>query len=108
MAEAQYRDPVRSVNQEFLSGLELISQKVYPLPGSKCRGGDRDKRFTHLPSGEAEAVLFTHVATIRHRGSGAFFVAFKETKDAIYLQQQDPVKYPKWLMESELKETDLR
>lgn len=106
--EPKLKDPVRSVNQEFLNGLEVVSNKVYPLPGAVLRGGDRDKRFTHLPDGTAQAVVFNHVATIRHRGSGAFFVAFRETKDAIYLQQQDPIKHPQWLMESQMKEAELR
>jgi hypothetical protein len=103
----QYKDPVRNVNKEYLDGLEVLSSKVFALPGAKCRGGDRDPRFSHLAPGTAEAVLFDHLATIRHKDSGMIFVAFRQTLDALHLEQSSVIKYPKWLMDSDVKKTEL-
>lgn len=103
----QLKDPVRNINQEYLHGLEVLSNKEYPLPGAKCRGGSTDPRHTHLQTATAEVVLFNHLATIRHKGSDMLFVAFRQTMDALYLEQQDPSKYPSWLMASPEKSTEL-
>lgn len=107
MSETKYKDPVRQVNQEFLHGLEVLSNKEFPLPGARCQGGERDPRFSHLDPGTAEMTLFNHVATVRHRQSGTMYVAFKKTMDALHLEQQDPTKYPVWLMDSSVKKTEL-
>lgn len=107
MPDIHYRDPVRQVNNEYLLGLEVVSNKEMPLAGARCAGGDRDPRFSHLESGTAEAVLFNHLATIRHRPTGMWFVAFKKTLDALHLEQSDPGKYPQWLMDSDVKKTEL-
>lgn len=101
------KDPVRNINQEFLQGLEVLSNKEFPLPGARCRGGDRDPRFSHLAPGTAELVLFNHLATIRHPKSGMVFVVFRQTLDALHLEQQDPIKYPTWLMDSAQKKSEL-
>ena len=102
------KDPVRSVNQEFLQGLEVVSNKEFALPGAICKGGDRDPRFSHLAPGTAGAILFNHLATIRHAKTGTVFVAFRQTMDALHLEQQDPVKYPVWLMDDKVKKSELR
>ncbi len=107
MAGVQLRDPVRNVNQEFLHGLEVLSNREFPLPGARCKGGDRDPRFSHLESGTGEALLFQHLATIRHKTSGVLFVAFRKTLDALHLEQTDKAKYPEWLMDSNVKKTEL-
>lgn len=107
MPETQFRDPVRNINQEYLQGLEVISNKEMPLPGARCKGGSRDPRFTHLAPGTAETVLFEHLATVQHKPTGVIFVAFRKTMDALHLEQQDPVKYPQWLMDSTTKKTEL-
>jgi hypothetical protein len=107
MPEINYKEPVRLVNHEYLIGLDVLSQKEYPLPGATIRGGDRDARFLHLVSGTAEAVIFTHQATVRHRASNMVFIAFKKTLDALHLEQQDTNKYPKWLMDSDVKKSEL-
>lgn len=98
---------VRNINQDYLASLEVVSNKEFPLPGARCRGGVTDPRFTHLSSGTGEALLFTHLATVRHRGSGMVFVAFKKTMDALHIEQQDTNKYPQWLMDSDVKKTEL-
>ena len=107
MPEAGFKDPVRNVNQEFLQGLEVLSNKEFALPGARCKGGDRDPRFSHLAPGTGEMTLFTHLATVRHVRSGTVYVAFRKTLDALHLEQTDPVKYPAWLMDDKVKKTEL-
>lgn len=107
MSELQLKDPVRPINRNYLQGLEVISARTYPLPGARCKGGDRDPRFKHLMSGTGEAILFEHLSTVRHKDSSMFFVAFRQTMDALYLEQNDPEKYPQWLMDSGVKKTEL-
>ena len=107
MTEPKFKDPVRSINQEFLQGLSVLSNKEFPLPGAVCRGGDRDPRFKHLSPGTGEMCLFTHLATIRHNPTGSYFVVFQKTLDALHLEQQDPTKYPEWLMDSNFKKGEL-
>lgn len=107
MPELQFKDPVRSINAEWMQGLEVVSNKEYPLPGAKCRGGSVDPRHTHLQKDTAEVLLFVHLATVRHNPTNTWFVVFKQTMDALHLEQQDTEKYPKWLMDSQLKKTEL-
>lgn len=102
----ELKHPVRNINAEYMSGLQVLSNKEYPLPGAHCRGASKDARHTHL-SGTAEVVLFNHIATVRHKPTNTWFVVFKKTMDALHLEQQDPTKYPKWLMDSSLKEGEL-
>lgn len=104
--ETKLKDPVRNINPEYLQGLEVLSNKEFPLPGSKCKGGSVDIRHKHL-SGAAEVVLFDHLATVRHKSSSMVFVAFRKTMDALHLEQNDPTKYPSWLMDSSVKKTEL-
>jgi len=63
----------RSVNVEFLTGLELVSTKIFPLPGGVGRRQNPtayDPRLTHLsgltPVGD-EVVYYEHIATVRHK-----------------------------------------
>lgn len=102
-----YRDPVRNINQEYLHGLEILSNKKFPLPGARCKGGSVDPRFTHIDSSTGEMLFFEHLATVRHKASDMVFVAFQQTMDALHLEQKDPAKYPKWLMDSKEKSTEL-
>lgn len=101
------KDPVRNINNEFLQNLEVLSNKEMPLPGARVRGGDRDPRFSHLPTGTAEMVAFNHLATIRHKSTETIFVVFRKTLDALHFEQHDPEKYPSWLMDSSVKKTEL-
>ena len=101
----------RQVRPEFIQGLEFVSTKVYPLPGAVFdRSGDRDPRLTIAAvSGMPEnnkVCYYEHIATIRHRQTGVMYVVFRETMDALLAQQQDPVKFPKWLMDDPVKHTD--
>jgi hypothetical protein len=50
---------------------------------------------------------YEHLATIRHTATGTYFIVFRQTKDAQLMEQQDPIKYPKWLMEGAVKDAEL-
>ena len=102
----------RSVNVEFLAGLELVSNKVFPLPGGVGRRQNPtayDPRLTHLsgltPVGE-EVIYYEHIATVRHKATNQFFVAFKETMDAFLARSTDLQKYPEWLMKQPNKQAE--
>jgi len=107
-----YRDPVRNVNQEYLANPEIVSNKVYPLPGATFdRVGEPDKRLQLSPSNiqqNNKVTYFEHIATVYHRPSKKYFVAFRETMDALYARQTDMNKYPAWLMDSERKKSELK
>ncbi len=106
----------RQVDTAFADALEVVSNKVYDLPGAAFqRSGERDSRLgATLYLGAAAAgpatadrvCFYEHVATERHRGTGVMYVLFRETKDAQLAQQQDPVKYPAWLMFHPVKDTE--
>ena len=104
--------PGRTINPEFLSKLELVSDKIFPLPGaSVMRGNYLDPRIRNwnipgLSNGE-KVCLYEHIATVRHQPSDTFFVAFRQTMDCLLIEQKDPDKYPEWLMKSEAKKTEL-
>lgn len=107
-----YRDPVRPINQEFLSRLEVVSNKIYPLPGATFeREGEIDERLdlpaSNIPQ-NTKITYFEHLATVYHASSKRYFVAFRETMDALMARQTDPIKYPKWLLDGPLKRTELK
>lgn len=104
------RDPVRNINPEFLAGLTLESNKVYPLPGGfgPRMNNEIDPRLTHLqgtPKGDV-VPYYEHIATVRHGNTNKFFIAFRETMDAFLARQQDPQKFPEWLMKDPRKQAE--
>jgi hypothetical protein len=111
-----YKDPVRNVDNDLLSHLEVVSKKIFPLPGATFdTTRNPDARLPHLkpmsglPGGEVRKITYyEHVATIRDFRSNKFFVAFRQTKDAQMLEQLDPVKYPEWLIKDKIKDTELK
>lgn len=109
-----YRDPVRNVNNEFLAGLEVVSNKIYPLPGATGeRIGDCDSRLTQLRimsniPRTSKICYYEHIATVRDRKTNKFFVAFRQTMDALLEEFKDPTKYPEWLMKSDMKRAELK
>lgn len=111
MSEVQSpRGPVRSVNAQFLQGLSVVSNRVYPLPGGVCQKVVTDSRLTHLASLTDlpdTICLFEHVATVFHKDTNQFFVVFRKTMDALLHEQQDSKLYPQWLMDSAVKATEL-
>ena len=101
----------QQVQPEFLDGLEMVSNKIYDLPGAVFdRKGSRDARLgagISVGLGDTNKVCYyEHVATIRQKSTGIFFVCFRETMDAILEQQKDPIKFPKWLMNDPKKDTE--
>lgn len=97
------------VDMEWMSGLELLDTKVYPLPGAVHRRvAGPDPRLSHLSARNDDVVCFyEHIASLRHKPSGEVFVVFRQTMDALLLEQQDPVLYPEWLMKSRAKKAEL-
>jgi len=123
MNEINFRDPVRPVDMEIVERLELLDNHVYPLPGGafprRVVQAGIDPRLRHLglmvtgggivkPAELDWVVLYEHLATVRDRGTKKLYVAFRETMDALLLRQNDPVKFPEWLMKHPVKKTELR
>lgn len=115
IVNAGYKHPVRNINPEILDRLTLEDAKIYPLPGATGRRptGAPDPRLSQLQGSQPDEVCFyEHVATIRYHDPNSpnkdtFFVAFRQTMDALLLEQQDPEKYPEWLMKDPVKRTEL-
>ena len=109
----QYRDPVRNLNLEVLSNLEMVDTRVYPLPGGKGRRwiNEIDPRLTNLiktgatPKGD-DVVFYEHIASVRDKRTKVFYIAFRETADAQLARERDPIKYPEWLMKSPEKQRE--
>jgi hypothetical protein len=110
----KFRDPVRNVNKEFLAGLETVSNKIYPLPGATFRRGiDIDPRLSklHAMAGtplKDEITYYEHIATVRNRVDNRYFIAFRQTMDALLIDFKDPTKYPEWLIKSDIKKAELK
>lgn len=98
----------RKIDQEFLSQLEITDDRRYPMPGSTTLNPG-DSRI-HLSSNVArpsnEVILAEHLATIRHRSSGRVFQVYRDTVDALFLESQDLIKFPKWLMDDPRKQQE--
>jgi hypothetical protein len=104
----KYRDPVRPLNMEFLQNLELVSDKIHPLPGAMGgRLNVNDPRISDDAKKTSQEVCFyEHLATIRHKPDSTYYVAFRETMDAFLARQMDFDKYPKWLMNDRQKQAE--
>jgi hypothetical protein len=118
-----FRHPVRPVNHEVLSRLTLEDATIRPLPGASGRRpqGEPDSRLSHLVQpqvglGEAlpdEVTFYEHLATVRYKNplsssDDQFFVAFRQTMDALLLEQSDKALYPEHVMKSDVKKTELK
>ena len=102
-----YRDPVKNINPEFLQRLELVSDKIHPLEGSKGRKlNDEDIRVDDAAKTGDETVFYEHIATVKHKDSSSYYVAFRETMDAFLARQMDFEKYPTWLMNNTQKQAE--
>jgi len=95
---------------EFVSHLEIQDRAIYPLPGGVIKRGSSlvvDPRLKVADIKSTDTfVIYEHIATVLHRPTKRQYVAFRETKPAQYIRQQDPVKYPVWLMESAGKDRE--
>jgi hypothetical protein len=121
----------RSINPALLGSLELVSDKIHPLPGATGRRleSEYDKRLSGLtgtPTGD-NVTYYEHIATLRDKASRGFFVAFRETMDAFLARfavcgctspafdargqcqnclKWDPTRFPEWLMKSPEKQAE--
>jgi hypothetical protein len=106
----EFRDPVRNINPEILSNLEMVSTKVMPLPGGVGRriGNEHDPRLSGLskfgptPVGDT-TTYYEQIAVVRDKRDGLYYVAFRETPDALLVRNNDLEKFPEWLMKSKEK-----
>ena len=108
------------INREFLSGLELMQHKIFPLPGAQLprRLVEDDDRIGPKPMiiggasvGPKDSDIITfheHLATVKHPPSRQMFVAFRQTLDFLLRQQKDPVRFPRHLMLHPFKRTELK
>lgn len=110
MEQAHSKLKTKEISSEFVRNLELVSAKIFPLPGAKFdKGNYSDSRIHTLPTlNDNKIVLYEHIATIRHRPTDKFFIAFRQTMDCLFVEQKDIAKYPEWLMKSQQKTTELR
>jgi hypothetical protein len=115
--DLKLRDPVRPLTQSMLawaSELEIVDLEVYPLPGGQQRRTwAPDPRLVHLKaslSAKSTDVVtyYNHIAALRHKKDGLVFVVFRETKDALLARQTDSERFPLWLMDSPVKNTELQ
>jgi hypothetical protein len=99
---------LKGVNEEFLNGLELISDKIHPLAGAVGRRlNTEDVRVKNTAKMQGEEVCFyEHIATVRHKDTNQYFIAFRETMDAFLARQPNIIKYPKWLMNDKMKQSE--
>ena len=108
---AKYRDPVRNLNPEVLANLELVDNRVYPLPGGTGRRwtNEVDSRLSSLagttPVGDV-VTFYEAIASVRDKRTKTFYVAFRETVDAQLARESDLTKYPEWLMKSNEKQRE--
>ena len=104
-----FRDPVRPISPEILGRLELVSDHITPLKGGTGRRVNNtvDPRLTKLqsPTGD-EVSYYEHIATVRDKGTNKFYVAFRETADALFARSQDMEKFPEWIMKSMEKQKE--
>jgi hypothetical protein len=105
--DGRYRDPVKNINQEFLRELELVSDKIHPLAGATGRKLNADDiRVADSAKVGDETCFYEHIATVKHKSTNRYFVAFRETMDAFLARQMDFEKYPKWLMDHKQKQCE--
>jgi len=101
MTTTTFRDPVRPISPEILNRLELVSDHITPLAGGVGRrvNNTPDPRLSHLQGPTGDTIpYYEHIASVRDKGTSKFYVAFRETADALFARSQDMTKYPEWLM----------
>lgn len=122
LKDHNYKHPVRNINNEILSRLSLEDNRIRPLPGGTGRrlSSQLDSRLPYLQpnvgltsSPGEEVCFYEHVATIRYRDPRGpmhdkFFVAFRQTMDALLAEQQNTNLYPEHVMKSDVKKTELK
>jgi len=102
----------RKVNLEWVGNLELLEVNDPPksLPGATVRRvWTPDERLAIQNAKDSDRICYYEsIAAVRDRKTLAVYVVFRETLDALFAQQKDPEKYPKWLMEHPVRGTERR
>jgi len=109
-----FRDPVRNINPEILANLELVDTRVYPLPGGTGPKwiNEIDPRLATLSktisaTTSDKTVYYEAIASVRDKKTKTFYVAFRETADALYAATRPELKkYPEWLMQTDRKQNE--
>ena len=98
----------RKIDQEFLYNLEVTDERRYPMPGAVSRnfGDPRINLSSTVARPTNEVILAEHVATIRHKSNGRIFIVYRDTIDALFMESQDLIKCPKWLMDDPRKQNE--
>ena len=102
--------PSKKVNLEWVADLELleVNDPPKPLPGATVRRvWTPDARLNVQDAKDSDRITYYEsIAAVRDRKTLAIYVVFRETLDALLAQQKDANKYPKWLMEHPVKQTE--
>jgi hypothetical protein len=98
----------RKINQEFLAGLEITDERRYPMPGSvvKNPGDPRINLSSTIAKPSDTLIMAEHIASIRHKLQARIFIVYRDTVDALFMESQDLIKYPKWLMDDPRKQNE--
>jgi hypothetical protein len=105
----KFKDPVRALNAMLLHDLEMVSKKIYPLPGGTGRrwANEADPRLGNLQGLQGDQVCYyEHIASLRAPKARMYFVAFRETMDALLVRSKDLEKFPEWLMKTPTKQKE--
>jgi hypothetical protein len=117
--EGKFRDPVRPVDFNYASMLEVLERESRPMPGAWIERKEVDARLSQAkvmlmgghnigPKNHDKVNIYELLCMLRHRPTGQIFAVFRESMDYLMQQQTDPVKYPEWLIKSPVKRTELR
>jgi hypothetical protein len=117
--EGKFRDPVRPVDFQYASMLEVLERESRPMPGAWVERKEVDARLSHAktmlfqgssigPRSGDKVNIYELMCMLRHRPTGVIFAVFRESMDYLMQQQTDLKKYPEWLMKSPVKRTELR
>jgi len=102
----------RKVNLEWVAGLQLVevNDPPKPLPGATVRRvWTPDDRLVIQNAKDSDKICYYEaIAAVKDSGTLGTLYVFRETIDALLSQQKDPEKYPKWLMEHPVKDTERR
>lgn len=102
--EHKFIAPSKQILPDLFGRLELISTHVFPLAGGKGRPSNTpDPRLKVSNRGEGDITFYEHFATVRDKKTDIFYIAFRETPDALFARSQDLTKFPEWLMKTKEK-----
>jgi len=103
----------RNIDQEFYQLLEIQhdyitekgSESACPVTPGSITNNPGDPRIHVTPSDKI--IMARTLATIIYHGkSPRVFVVYRDTIDAMYMESQDLIKFPKWLMNDPRKQQE--